>query len=94
MVFTEGLWVELHDSGVDVLGLVLGMTDTPALRKLEFERGRLPSLDDVPEGAVTAASVVDVALDNLGRGRPWPPAMTSGWVWTCSSPCRETRWFA
>ena len=68
MVFTEGLWVELHDSGVDVLGLVLGMTDTPALRKLEFERGRLRSLDDVPEGAVTAESVVDTALHNLGRG--------------------------
>ena len=68
MVFTEGLWVELHDSGVDVLGLVLGMTDTPALRRLEFERGRLRSLDDVPEGAVTAESVVDTALHNLGRG--------------------------
>ncbi len=68
MVFTEGLWVELHDKGVDVLGLVLGMTDTPALRKLEFERGRLASLDDVPEGAVTAESVVDEAFANLGDG--------------------------
>ena len=68
MVFTEGLWVELHDSGVDVLGLVLGMTDTPALRRLEFERGRLRSLDDVPEGAVTAERVADTALHTLGRG--------------------------
>ncbi|WP_231745092.1 MULTISPECIES: SDR family NAD(P)-dependent oxidoreductase [unclassified Mycobacterium] len=68
MVFTEGLWVELHDKGVDVLGLVLGMTDTPALRKLEFERGRLASIDEVPEGAVTAASVVDEAFANLGNG--------------------------
>jgi short-subunit dehydrogenase len=68
MVFTEGLWVELHDKGVDVLGLVLGLTDTPALRKLEFERGRLVSLDDVPEGAVTAESVVDEAFANLGSG--------------------------
>jgi len=68
MVFTEGLWVELHDKGVDVLGLVLGMTDTPALRKLEFERGRLASVDDVPAGAVTAASVVDEAFANLGNG--------------------------
>ncbi|WP_319430404.1 SDR family NAD(P)-dependent oxidoreductase [Mycobacterium sp. RTGN5] len=68
MVFTEGLWVELQDKGVDVLGLVLGMTDTPALRQLEFERGRLASLDDVPEGAVTAASVVDEAFANLGGG--------------------------
>ena len=68
MVFTEGLWVELHDKGVDVLGLVLGMTDTPALRQLELERGRLASLDEVPEGAVTAASVVDEAFANLGNG--------------------------
>jgi len=68
MVFTEGLWVELHDKGVDVLGLVLGMTDTPALRKLEYERGRLASLDEVPPGAVSAASVVDEAFANLGNG--------------------------
>lgn len=68
MVFTEGLWAELHDKGVDVLGLVLGMTDTPALRKLEFERGRLASVDEVPEGTVTAASVVDEAFANLGNG--------------------------
>jgi short-subunit dehydrogenase len=68
MVFTEGLWVELHDKGIDVLGLVLGKTDTPALRLLEFERGRLASLDEVPEGAVTAASVVDETLANLGNG--------------------------
>ena len=68
MVFTEGLWVELHDKGVDVLGLVLGMTDTPALRQLEFERGRLASLEEVPPGAVTAESVVDEAIANLGNG--------------------------
>ncbi|BBZ70936.1 short-chain dehydrogenase [Mycobacterium paraseoulense] len=68
MVFTEGLWAELHDKGVDVLGLVLGMTDTPALRQLEFERGRLNSVDEVPQGAVTAASVVDEAFANLGNG--------------------------
>lgn len=68
MVFTEGLWVELQDTGVDVLGLVLGMTDTPALRQLEFERGRLASLDEMPPGAVTAASVVDEAFANLGNG--------------------------
>ncbi|WP_068178578.1 SDR family NAD(P)-dependent oxidoreductase [Mycobacterium sp. UM_CSW] len=68
MVFTEGLWAELHDKGVDVLGLVLGMTDTPALRQLEFERGRLKSVDEVPPGAVTAASVVNEAFANLGNG--------------------------
>ena len=30
MVMAEALWAELHGAGVDVLGLVLGLTDTPA----------------------------------------------------------------
>ena len=34
MVMGEALWAELHDEGVDVLSLVLGVTDTPALRRL------------------------------------------------------------
>ncbi len=68
MVFTEGLWAELHGTGVDVLGLILGMTDTPALRRLEFERGRLASLEETPAGAVTAQSVVDEAFANLENG--------------------------
>jgi uncharacterized protein len=38
------------------------------LRQLEFERGRLASLDEMPAGAVTAASVVDEAFANLGNG--------------------------
>ena len=43
MVFAEALWSELHDKGVDVIGLILGKTDTPALRKLEHQRGLLAS---------------------------------------------------
>ena len=39
MVFAEALWSELHDKGVDVLGLILGKTNTPALRRLEHTRG-------------------------------------------------------
>ena len=39
MVFAEALWSELHDKGVDVLGLILGKTDTPALRDWKRERG-------------------------------------------------------
>ncbi len=42
-IFTEGLWLELRESGVDVLHLVLGVTDTPAMRRagLDFD---LPGL--------------------------------------------------
>lgn len=48
MVFTEALWAELHDKGIDVLCLLLGKTDTPALRQLEHSRGQIASLDDIP----------------------------------------------
>ena len=54
MVFAEALWAELHDKGVDVLGLLLGKTDTPALRQLELSRGQIASMDDVPPGACPA----------------------------------------
>jgi uncharacterized protein len=68
MVFAEALWAELHTKGVDVLGLILGKTDTPALRKLEYERGQISSPDATPEGAATAAEVVAEAFDNLTNG--------------------------
>lgn len=68
MVFTEGLWAELHDKGVDVLCLLLGKTDTPALRQLEHSRGQIASLDDIPLGAIPAEDVIDEAFDNLTNG--------------------------
>jgi short-subunit dehydrogenase len=71
MVFAEALWAELHDTGVDVLGLILGKTDTPALRALEHRRGQIASLQDTPRGAVPVAAVVDEAFANLGNGPTW-----------------------
>ncbi|CAM3277703.1 short-chain dehydrogenase [Mycobacterium intermedium] len=68
LVFTEGLWTELHAKGVDVLALVLGKTDTPSLRQLEYRRGQISSMDEVPKGAVPAAGVIDDAFDNLANG--------------------------
>ncbi|OJZ68756.1 short-chain dehydrogenase [Mycobacterium paraffinicum] len=68
MVFAEALWAELHDKGVDVLGLILGKTDTPALRRLEHSRGQIGSLDDVPPGAATVTDVIAEAFGNLGNG--------------------------
>ena len=54
MVFTESLWAEVHDDGVDVLCLVLALTDTPAVRRLLARRGKLTSPEDPTplEGAV------------------------------------------
>lgn len=68
MVFAEALWTELHGSGVDVLGLILGKTDTPALRKLEFERGRIASPNQTPPGAAAVDDVVAAAFANLTEG--------------------------
>ena len=73
LVMGEALWAELHGSGVDVLSLVLGVTDTPALRRLLAERGNLADADDgtpIP-GAATPAEVVGEALAQLGRGPTW-----------------------
>jgi uncharacterized protein len=68
MVFAEALWAELHDKGVDVLGLILGKTDTPALRQLEYSRGQIASPDEAPAGAAAVADVIAEAFDNLGNG--------------------------
>ena len=73
LVMGEALWAELHDSGVDVLSLVLGVTDTPALRRLLTDRGNLASADDgtaIP-GAARADEVVAEALAHLGQGPTW-----------------------
>lgn len=73
MVLAESLWAELHDQGVDVLALVLGVTDTPALRRVLARRGNLPSSDDTTPipGAVTPDEVVADALANLSNGPTW-----------------------
>jgi short-subunit dehydrogenase len=71
MVFAEALWSELHDKGVDVVGLILGKTDTPALRQLEHSRGQIGSLDEVPPGAVAVDDVIAEAFENLTNGPTW-----------------------
>ena len=68
MVFAEALWTELHDHGVDVLGLILGKTDTPALRRLECSRGQIPSEDHPAKDAVPVGDVVAEAFENLSNG--------------------------
>ena len=71
MVFAEALWAELHDKGVDVLGLILGKTDTPALRQLEHSRGQISSPDDLPPGAAAVEDVIAEAFENLTNGPTW-----------------------
>jgi short-subunit dehydrogenase len=73
MVFAESLWAELHGDGVDVLGLVLALTDTPAVRRLLVRRGQLSSPDDPTplEGAVSVEDTVADALEQLANGPTW-----------------------
>jgi len=56
--FAEGLWVELRDSGVDVLELVLGVTRTPAMERVGLNL-------DVP--GFEAADPKDVAREGLAH---------------------------
>ena len=65
LLLGESLWAELGPLGVDVLAMVLGQTDTPALRRLVGDRalGDLADPDDVARDL----------LDNLGNGPTFPP---------------------
>ena len=65
LLLAESLWAELGPQGVDVLGMVLGATDTPAFRRLlgDREYGELADPDDVAGDL----------LDHLGDGPTFPP---------------------
>lgn len=71
MVFAEALWAELHGHGVDVLSLVLGETDTPALRRLRAERGLVDDPDAPLPGVTPVEEVVADALEHLPLGPSW-----------------------
>jgi uncharacterized protein len=65
LILAESLWAELGPSGVHVLAMVLGQTDTPALRTLLGGR----EID----GLADPDDVVRDMLDNLANGPTWPP---------------------
>jgi short-subunit dehydrogenase len=72
-VMAEALWSELLEKGVDVLALVLGATDTPALRRLLARRGSLGDPEDTTPipGVASVQQVVSEAIDNLANGPTW-----------------------
>lgn len=63
LCFAESLWGEIRAYGVDVLTLVMHMTDTPALRTLLAEK-KLP----MPPNAASAEDVAEVGLARLPHG--------------------------
>lgn len=66
----EGLWGELKGSGIDVLVLAPGATDTELLP--------LSGMDvrDMPMGVMSAESVARIGLERLQAG----PTVIAGWV--------------
>lgn len=71
MVLAEALWAELREHGVDVLGLILGETDTPALRRLRLSLGHDDDPDAPLASAATPEQVVAEAFENLANGPTW-----------------------
>lgn len=60
-ILAEGLWAELTPLGVDVAGLLIGRTRTPALERSEFGK-------DSDMAVAAPADVVDYLLENLQDG--------------------------
>ncbi|MBV9952735.1 MAG: SDR family NAD(P)-dependent oxidoreductase [Acidimicrobiia bacterium] len=71
MLFAESLWAELHGHGVDVLSLILGETDTPALRRIREQRGFVDDPEAPLPGAATVDEVVQDAIEQLAHGPSW-----------------------
>ena len=65
LILAEALWAEWRQSGVDVLGLVLGRTDTPSLRRILVAKG------EPYEGLADPHEVAEDALDHLRDGPTW-----------------------
>ena len=63
LCFAESLWSELKPHGVDVLTLVLGMTDTPAFNTLLKQKGR-----PQPSDWASSDDVAAFGIANLDKG--------------------------
>ena len=78
LVFAEGLWAELRRDDVDVLSLVVGATDTPALRASLEKFG--VTVDDLAKMAelADAGDVAREGLAHLGDGPTWQVGVPDG----------------
>ncbi|MFF5140235.1 SDR family NAD(P)-dependent oxidoreductase [Streptomyces sp. NPDC013157] len=66
LLLAESLWAEWHEAGVHVLGLVLGRTDTPSLRRT------LKGKDGASLGELADPNdVAEAALEHLAHGPVW-----------------------
>jgi short-subunit dehydrogenase len=60
-IFTEALWIESRQFGIDVLHLVIGFTATPAMQRLGYNLAAAQAPEDVAQEA----------LDNIANGPVW-----------------------
>ena len=88
LAFGEGLWAELRPHGVDVLNLILGRTDTPALRRTLAAQG-LP----IPPDLAPPAAVAEVGLSRLPHGpvHNWGQADEEAGMAPASAAARRAR---
>ncbi len=64
----ESLWMELKDSGVDVLNFLIQVVDTPTLRK-EMQRAGIEGSDaETIPGVYPAKTIIELALRELPNG--------------------------
>jgi len=61
-IFTESLWVELRDRGVDVLQLILGATRTPAMERVGL------NFDAMGDRVSDPLNVAELGLQQLPNG--------------------------
>ena len=71
LIFAEGLWAELKRDEVDVLSLVVGATDTPALRASLGKFGVAVEALAEHGGLADSADVARAGLEHLGDGPTW-----------------------
>lgn len=86
--FAEGLWAELTPHGVDVLTIVLGITDTPNLRRI-LDRTGMP----MPADIATPDQVAALAIARLGDGpiQNWGLADDEASAFGASAAARRAR---
>ena len=65
LILAEGLWAEWRSTGVDVLGLVLGRTDTPAMQRALAAHGASGG------GLADPDEVAREAFEHLADGPTW-----------------------
>jgi short-subunit dehydrogenase len=85
-ILAEALWCELKPLGIDVLSLVLGLTDTPARPRSGVPLAEIPGMP-----VLTADDVAQQALNHLAEGGPVhvPPSYAQMFQYLCSTPRRQ-----